>query len=57
MIKFLWRLSVILLIPSIIIVLTIIRPLRWLFTGNYYPKRVKNTFIYKWNKKSGFNMN
>jgi hypothetical protein len=57
MIKFLWRLSVILLIPSIIIVLIIIRPLRWLFTGNYYPKQVKNTFIYKWNKKSGFNMN
>ena len=44
-------------IVFIIFVIIIIRPLRWLFTGNYYPKQVKNTFIYKWNKRSGFNMN
>lgn len=56
MIKFLWRLSVILLIPTIIFVLIIYRPLRWLITGHYYPKRVQNTLLYKWNKISGFNM-
>ena len=55
MIKFLWRLSVILLIPSIIFVLVIYRPIKWLITGRYYPKRVQNTLLYKWNKKSGFN--
>lgn len=53
--NFLWRLSVILLIPSIIFVLVIYRPIKWLITGKHYPKRVQNTLLYKWNKKSGFN--
>ena len=57
MIKFLWRLSVILLIPTIIFVLVIYRPIKWLITGEYYPKRVQSTLLYKWNKISGFNMN
>ena len=56
MIKFLWRLSVILLIPTIVFVLVIYRPIKWLITGRYYPKRVQSTLLYKWNKKSGFNM-
>jgi len=57
MIKFLWRLSVILLIPTIIFVLIIYRPIKWLITGCYYPKRVHTTFLYKWQKITGFNMN
>lgn len=57
MIKFLWKLSVILLIPSIIFVLVIYRPIKWLITGSYYPKNVKNSFLYKWQKKLNFNMN
>jgi len=56
MIKFLWRLSVILLIPTIVFVLVIYRPIKWLITGEYYPKNVNKTFLYKWNYKSGFNM-
>ena len=56
MIKFLWRLSVILLIPTIIFVLVIYRPIKWLITGEYYPNNVKKTLLYKWNKISGFNM-
>ena len=58
MIKFLWRLSVILLIPTIIFVLVIYRPINWLITGEYYPDytNVHKTLLYKWNKKSGFNM-
>ena len=56
MTKFLWRLSVILLIPTIIFVLVIYRPIKWLITGEYYPKNVHKTFLYKWNYKSGFNM-
>ena len=56
MIKFLWRLSVILLIPTIIFVLVIYRPVKWLITGRYYPKQAQNTLLYKWNKISGFNM-
>ena len=55
--KFLWRLSVILLIPTIIFVLVIYRPIKWLITGRYYPKRAQSTLLYKWNKISGFNMN
>ena len=54
--KFLWRLSVILLIPTIIFVLVIYRPIKWLITGSYYPKHVQSTLLYKWNKISGFNM-
>ena len=54
--KFLWRLSVILLIPTIIFVLVIYRPIKWLINGSYYPKRVQSTLLYKWNKISGFNM-
>lgn len=54
--KFLWRLSVILLIPTIIFVLVIYRPIKWLITGRYYPKHVQSTLLYKWNKISGFNM-
>ena len=58
MIKFLWRLSVILLIPTIIFVLLIYRPIKWLITGKYYPEEIKlrKSFLYKWNYKSGFNM-
>lgn len=56
MIKFLWRLSVILLIPTIVFVLVIYRPIKWLITGRYYPKRVGNTLLSKWNIKSGLNM-
>ena len=56
MIKFLWRLSVILLIPTIVFVLVIYRPIKWLITGSYYPKRAQSTLLYKWNKISGFNM-
>lgn len=58
MIKFLWRLSVILLIPTIIFVLVIYRPIKWLITGEYYPEEVqlRKSLLYKWNKKSGFNM-
>lgn len=56
MIKFLWRLSVILLIPTIIFVLVIYRPIKWLITGRYYPETVKGSLLYKWNKISGFNM-
>ena len=56
MTKFLWRLSVILLIPTIVFVLVIYRPIKWLITGRYYPKRVQNTLLYKWNIKSGFNI-
>lgn len=56
MTKFLWRLSVILLIPSIIFVLVIYRPIKWLITGEYYPKTVKNSLLYKWNIKSDFNI-
>jgi len=56
MTKFLWRLSVILLIPTIIFVLVIYRPIKWLLTGRYYPKTVKNSLLYKWNKISNFNM-
>jgi hypothetical protein len=58
MIKFLWRLSVILLIPTIIFVLVIYRPIKWLITGKYYPEQedLKKSFLYKWNYKSGFNM-
>lgn len=55
--KSLLRLSVILLIPSIIFVLVIYRPIKWLITGCYYPKNVKNSFLYKWQKKLNFNMN
>lgn len=55
--RFLWRLSVILLIPTIAFVLVIYRPIKWLLTGRYYPKRVQSTLLYKWNKISGFNMN
>ena len=56
--KFLWRLSVILLIPTIIFVLVIYRPIKGLITGEYYPDytNVHKTLLYKWNKKSGFNM-
>ena len=54
--KFLQKLSVILLIPTIIFVLVIYRPIKWLITGNYYPKRVQSTLLYKWNKISGFNI-
>ena len=54
--KFLWRLSVILLIPTIVFVLVIYRPIKWLITGRYYPKQASNTLLYKWNIKSGFNM-
>lgn len=56
MIKFLWRLSVILLIPTIVFVLVIYRPIKWLITGEYYPKEVSKTLLYKWNKLSSFNM-
>ena len=56
MIKFLWRLSVILLIPTIVFVLVIYRPIKWLITGSYYPKRVQSTLLYKWSKISGFKM-
>ena len=56
MTKFLWRLSVILLIPTIVFVLVIYRPIKWLITGEYYPETVKNSLLYKWNKISGFNM-
>ena len=56
MIKFLWRLSVILLIPTIIFVLVIYRPIKWLITGCYYPKQAGNTLLSKWNIKSEFNM-
>lgn len=58
MIKFLWRLSVILLIPTIIFVLVIYRPIKWLITGEYYPNynNIHKTFLYKWNIKSGLNM-
>ena len=56
--KFLWRLSVILLIPTIVFVLVIYRPIKWLITGKYYPdyNNIHKTLLYKWNKKSGFNM-
>lgn len=57
MTKFLWRVSVILLIPTIIFVLVIYRPIKWLITGCYYPKQFNKTLLYKWNKISGFNMN
>lgn len=57
MIKFLWRLSTILLIPTIIFVLIIYRPIKWLITGCYYSKKVHTTFLYKWQKKTNFNMN
>ena len=54
--KFLWKLSVILLIPTIIFVLVIYRPIKWLITGEYYSNNVHKSFLYKWNYKSGFNM-
>ena len=54
--KFLWRLSVILLIPTIIFILVIYRPIKWLITGEQYPKTVKNSLLYRWDKISGFNM-
>jgi len=56
--KFLWRLSVILLIPTIVFVLVIYRPIKWLITGEYYPNynNIHKTFLYKWNIKSGFNI-
>ena len=54
--KFLWRLSVILLIPTIVFVLVIYRPIKWLITGRYYPKQTHKTLLSKWNKISGFNM-
>ena len=54
--KFLWRLSVILLIPTIIFVLVIYRPIKWLITGRYYPKQASNTLLYKWNVNSGLNI-
>ena len=56
MTKFLWRLSVILLIPIIVFVLVIYRPIKWLITGEYYPNNIHKTFLYKWNIKSGFNI-
>ena len=56
--KFLWRLSVILLIPPIVFVSVIYRPIKWLITGKYYPdnNKIHKSFLYKWNYKSGFNM-
>ena len=47
MIKFLWRLSVILLIPTIIFVLVIYRPIKWLITSRYWPKK-HNKLLCKW---------
>ena len=51
MIKFLWRLSVILLIPTIIFTLIVYRPIRYLINGNYYPKITKTTILSKWINK------
>lgn len=45
--KFLWKVSVILLIPTIIFVLVIYRPIKWLITGCYYPRR-HNKILCKW---------
>ena len=58
MTKFLWRLSVILLIPTIIFVLVIYRPIKWLIIGEYYPdnSKIHKSILHKWNIKSGFNM-
>ena len=57
MINFLWRLSIIFLIIAIFFVLFIYRPIKWILTGEYYSKNIKKTLLYKWNKKSGLNMN
>lgn len=56
-INLLWRLSTIILIITIFFVLFIYRPIKWLLTGKYYPTNIKKTLLYKWNKKTGLNMN
>ena len=51
-----WRFSSVILIPIVFFVLLIIRPIKWLFTGHYYPQnsqKVKKTWLYKWILKTG----
>lgn len=51
-----WRFSSIILIPIVFFVLLVIRPIKWLFTGHYYPQnlqKVKKTLLYKWILKTG----
>jgi len=51
-----WRSSSVILIPIVFFVLLIVRPIKWLFTGHYYPKdsqKVKKTILYKWILKTG----
>ena len=51
-----WRFSFVILIPIVFFVLLVIRPIKWLLTGHYYPQdpqKVKKTLLYKWILKTG----
>ena len=51
-----WRFSSVILIPIVFFVLLVIRPIKWLITGHYYPQdpqKVKKTWLYKWILKTG----
>ena len=51
-----WRFSSVILIPIIFFVLLVIRPIKWLITGHYYPQdpqKVRKTWLYKWILKTG----
>ena len=53
--RVMWRLSSIILIPIVFFSLIFIRPIKWLFTGKYYPtnsQKIKKTLLYKWLIKS-----
>ena len=51
-----WRSSSVILIPIVFFVLLVVRPIKWIITGYYYPKdpqKVKTTWLYKWILKTG----
>lgn len=51
LIKFFWRLTSIILIPILLYIMLISRPIKWLITGKYYPEnqyKLKKSLLYKW---------
>lgn len=58
-VPFLWRLSSLILIPVFFIIMFIYRPIKWVFTGYYYPKRLskaRKNWLYLWIKKAGLDI-
>ena len=49
----LWRISIIILVPTIIFTLVIYRPIKLFLTGYYFPKDTSKTLLSKWNNKVG----